>query len=79
MLPRISALARQGVSFSRAYVTSSLCTPSRVSILTGQYSHNHGAVYNSSGFQDFNRTGGEASTVAVWLKQAGYRTRWQSR
>lgn len=73
-LPRIETLARSGVAFTRAYVTQSLCAPSRVSLLTGQYSHNHGAVYNSSGFPDFHLSGGEASTVAVWLKRAGYRT-----
>ncbi len=73
-LPGLQALASHGVSFSRAYVTQSLCGPSRASLLSGQYSHNHGAVYNSSAFEDFNRLGGEGSTVATWLRQAGYRT-----
>jgi arylsulfatase A-like enzyme len=73
-LPRIEAFARGGLAFSRAYVTQSLCAPSRVSLLTGLYSHNHGAVFNSSGFPDFHLSGGEAQTVAVWLKRSGYRT-----
>jgi len=73
-LPRLETFAATGLAFSRAYVTKSLCAPSRVSLLTGQYPHNHGAVFNSTGFPDFHRSGGEASTVAVWLKRAGYRT-----
>lgn len=73
MVPRLQALAAEGVSFSRAYVTQALCAPSRASIFTGQYPHNHGAVHNGDGFREFFMSG-EASTLAVWLKRAGYRT-----
>jgi N-acetylglucosamine-6-sulfatase len=74
-LPRLGGLLLQeGLTFSRAYVTQALCAPSRASILTGQYSHNHGVTTNTApgGFAAFRRH--EASTVAVWLKSAGYRT-----
>ena len=76
-LPRLPALMTQpGLTFSRAYVTTSLCAPSRASLLTGRYAHNHGVLYNSGpqgGFPAF-RASGESQTVAVWLKAAGYRT-----
>ncbi|MEM9657818.1 MAG: sulfatase-like hydrolase/transferase, partial [Planctomycetota bacterium] len=37
----MDAMARDGVYFRNAMVTTSLCSPSRASILTGQYMHNH--------------------------------------
>lgn len=37
LTPRIDSLAREGVEFTRFYVTSPVCTPSRYSILTGRY------------------------------------------
>ncbi|MCA9133543.1 MAG: sulfatase [Planctomycetales bacterium] len=44
--PAMDAMAREGVHFANAIVTTSLCSPSRASILTGQYMHQHGVVDN---------------------------------
>jgi len=44
--PRIDGLARSGVRFANAFCTTSLCSPSRASILTGLYAHRHGVRDN---------------------------------
>ena len=42
LTPNLDRLAAQSVRFRHAYTQSPLCTPSRTSILSGQYCHNHG-------------------------------------
>jgi N-acetylglucosamine-6-sulfatase len=73
-MPLTSALLNaETVRFSRGFVTTSLCCPSRSSILTGLYVHNHGVKYTAppeGGAISFD----PASTVATWLHDAGYRT-----
>lgn len=44
--PHIDSLARDGAMLTHTYVTTSLCSPSRASILTGLYAHNHRVVDN---------------------------------
>ncbi len=66
--PHIDALAKNGMVFKNAFVTTSLCSPSRASILTGQYMHNHKVVDNNSRAPD--------GTVFFpqYLRKAGYTT-----
>lgn len=66
--PNLDRMAKQGAHLQNAFVTTSLCSPSRASILTGQYAHRHGIVDNTS----------PIPTGTVFfpqhLQRAGYRT-----
>ena len=66
--PGLDRLAREGVRFTNGFVTFSLCSPSRASMLTGQHSHRTGVLDNATYFP-------EASvTYATLLRDAGYAT-----
>ena len=70
-------IGAQGMRFTRAMVSVSLCCPSRTTILRGQYAHNTGVETNggtNGGFEAAYRFGVERSTVATWLHRVGYRT-----
>ena len=66
-------LARQGVTFANSFVSLSSCCPSRATLLTGQYAHNHGVQSNhdpTGGYYKLDST----NTLAVWLRRSGYYT-----
>jgi arylsulfatase A-like enzyme len=70
-------LAKEGVTFENAFVSHPICCPSRSTILTGLYDHNHGVKSNSppgGGFQKFRDEGQEENTIAARLQEEGYRT-----
>jgi N-acetylglucosamine-6-sulfatase len=77
-VPQItSLLADQGTSFEEAFVSHPVCCPSRATILTGLYDHNHDVLsnnYPSGGFQKFVDEGHEENSIAVGLQEGGYRT-----
>jgi arylsulfatase A-like enzyme len=61
--------AEGGTRFTQAHVTTPLCCPSRASILTGRYVHNHGVRDNFSATDLDQRT-----TLERYLQRGGYRT-----
>jgi arylsulfatase A-like enzyme len=66
--PNIDFLAKNGTYFPNAVVTSSLCSPSRATILTGQTARNHGVVDNN------NSSEAGLTFFPSYLQQAGYQT-----
>ncbi len=75
-LPRTQSLiGGQGVTFSRAYASYPLCCPSRATIFSGQYMHNHnvrGNNFPTGGWDRFVIPGTEKRALPTWLKSAGY-------
>jgi N-acetylglucosamine-6-sulfatase len=70
-MPNVTALARRGTTFTEAIATTSLCCPSRASLLTGQYAHNHGVLNNRPGYPKLRDP---ENVLPAWLQQVGYRT-----
>ena len=66
--PNLDRLAREGAYFPNTYVTTSLCSPSRASILTGLYSHTHRVVDNAA------PDPGNLTFFPEYLQNAGYQT-----
>lgn len=66
--PNLDRIANEGANFKNAFVTTSLCSPSRASFLTGQYAHTHGVVTNHTMWDDNN------VTFMELIKKAGYDT-----
>ena len=66
--PNLDRLAREGAHLANAFVTTSLCSPSRASILTGQYMRNHQVVDNQ---RPVHRT---TRFFPEYLQNAGYQT-----
>ena len=63
-------LIEGGRTYTNAYATTPLCCPSRASIFTGQYAHNHGVLKN----QDSHDLDTEDSVMAYLQEQTDYRT-----
>jgi N-acetylglucosamine-6-sulfatase len=73
----LSMIAGRGITFNRYYVSYPLCCPSRVSLLTGRYAHNHnvrGNVQPNGGYTGFKSRAAYTHNLATWLQGAGYRT-----
>lgn len=66
--PNLDYLAKNGLHYTNACVTTALCSPSRASVLTGLYAHRHGVVDNNNPVPE--------GTVYFpqYLRKAGYRT-----
>jgi arylsulfatase A-like enzyme len=67
--PHLDAMARDGVRFTRGYVSAPQCVPSRAGVLTGRYQQRFGVEDNNKGPLPLNEL-----TIAERLKAAGYVT-----
>src|SRR3954469_16255795 len=66
--PNIDRLGREGLYFRNAFCTTSLCSPSRASILSGLYGHSHGVQNN------FTEYPNDLPSFPRALQAAGYTT-----
>lgn len=66
--PHIDSLAAEGLLFENSFCTTSLCSPSRASILSGLYAHAHGVTNNFTEYPD------DMGTFPRQLQSAGYET-----
>ncbi|MGB0369937.1 MAG: sulfatase family protein [Opitutales bacterium] len=66
--PHIDRIAHEGMRFDNMTTATSICSPSRASILTGQYGHINGVRTNSHGIHD------HAPHYPEELRKAGYQT-----
>ncbi|GGD72442.1 sulfatase family protein [Paenibacillus nasutitermitis] len=66
--PHMDRLAKEGVSFRRAYCPNTICTPSRVSIMSGMHLSRHGS-YNIG-----TTTSHYSTWISTILREHGYRT-----
>jgi N-acetylglucosamine-6-sulfatase len=75
-MPHVNQLIRdQGAEFTNFYVEQSSCCPSRASILSGLYAHNHGVIGNTwpqGGYDRWKQTK-QDDDLPVWLDRSGYR------
>ena len=66
--PALDRLAAQGMLFANAFVTNSICVPSRAAVLTGQYGHLTGVMTNAGTLHPTQRT------FPALLREGGYTT-----
>ncbi len=66
--PNMDRMAAEGAHLENAFVTTSLCSPSRASILTGLYAHQHGVVDNNAPMPE------DLTFFPQYLQKADYQT-----
>lgn len=66
--PNLDRLAAEGARFANMFVTTSLCSPSRASLMSGLYAHRHGVLNNFTEYPD------SLPSYPKRLREAGYET-----
>lgn len=65
--PNMDRIAKEGLRFRNMFVTNSLCSPSRATLLTGMYSHSHGVIDNKD-----RKLAADQPLLPDLLREAGY-------
>jgi len=75
VMPHVRDLITEhGVTFTNSFVSYPLCCPSRATLLTGQYAHNHGVLGNEPPNGGYGAFADERTTLPAALQDAGYDT-----
>src|SRR5262249_26956167 len=69
--PNLDRIAAEGAMFTNYFVTLPLCSPSRATLLTGQYAHRNGVIDNVT---DHSELSHKLVTYPMLLQRAGYET-----
>lgn len=72
--PNIDNLANGGIIFENCFVNNSICTPSRASILTGQFPQTNGVLDLEGPPREFNPMPREKQYLPIEMKKMGYET-----
>ena len=75
-LPLQSWLSKRGTQFDRAYTVLPICSPSRASMLTGLYPHNHGLTENDGRFGGRGELNPSDQLFSNAFREDGYRCGW---
>jgi arylsulfatase A-like enzyme len=74
VMPKTEELiGARGATFTRSFASYALCCPSRATLYTGQYAHNHGVLSNMPPSGGYTRLD-TSNWLPLWLRAAGYRT-----
>lgn len=68
--PFLDSIAKQGIRFENAFCNNPICSPSRISFITGQYPHTHGMLGNDN----FNHQSRNGDSLAAVFRRYGYQT-----
>ena len=69
--PNLDRMAREGVLFDNCFMNSPVCVPSRKSVFSGRYPHEHGSLTNQGRpFLSWD------DTISEHFEKRGYRTGW---
>jgi arylsulfatase A-like enzyme len=66
--------SKRGVAYKPGFVTTPVCCPSRASIMTGRYAHNHGVKSNSNTEEPGSTVLDHSTTMQAYLQEDGYHT-----
>ncbi|CEL99729.1 unnamed protein product [Vitrella brassicaformis CCMP3155] len=81
--PHMDRMIKEGVFFENAFVTAPLCSPSKGALMSGEYEHFHGVLYNTLNYavpgEGDNVTRNNDNTIGDILSQHGYNTAYMGK
>jgi arylsulfatase A-like enzyme len=79
IMPHLRRLVSRGTSFTNAVASTPVCGPSRATLLSGRYAHNHGYLANEDGPSLLAWLAAQDVNLGAWLTAAGYRSAYHGK